>query len=75
MICIFCKGKVSKKVVEEEVKVENNHVMVEVEAEVCESCHERYFPQGTIDYLLKVKRELKAGKKNLKLIGKVFQAA
>ncbi len=72
MICVFCKGNLTKKEVEEEFKVGNDHIMVEVEAEVCDNCHERYFPQGTVDYLLKLKRELKTTKKQLKAVGQVF---
>ena len=75
MICVFCKGKLVKKNVEEEIKVGNDHVMVEVGAEVCNDCGERFFPQGTVDHLLKLKRKLKKDKKQFKAVGKVFRAA
>jgi len=61
--------------VEEEVKAGNDHILAEVEAEVCVNCHERYFPQGTIDYLQKLKKELKNKKEQFKPVGQVFRAA
>lgn len=74
MICIFCKGTVSKKKVEEEVKVGVDHILVQLDAEVCNNCHERYFPEGTVDYLQKLRRELKTKKTQFKAIGQVFEA-
>ncbi|OGQ04600.1 MAG: hypothetical protein A2W61_07350 [Deltaproteobacteria bacterium RIFCSPLOWO2_01_44_7] len=75
MKCVFCKGSLVKKMVEEEVKAGNDHILAEVEAEVCVNCHERYFPQGTIDYLQKLKKELKNKKEQFKPVGQVFRAA
>ena len=74
MICIFCKGKVAKQKVQEDIQVGSDHMVVEVEAEVCENCHERYYPQGTADRLLALKRQFKTDKNRLKPIGQVYQA-
>jgi len=74
MICVFCKGTVSKKSVQEDVKVGNDHVLVQMEAEVCDHCHERYFPEGSVDYLQKLRRNLTDEKANLKVVGQVFEA-
>ena len=74
MKCIFCKGNLSKELVTEEVKVGNDHVLVKLEAEVCENCHEKYFPEGTVDFLQEIKKKLKADKSHLKPIGQVYQS-
>lgn len=74
MICVLCKGKVSKKMVQEDIAVGNDHIMVDLEAEVCGSCHERYYPAGTIDYLQKLKRDLKSHKEQFTPVGQVYQA-
>lgn len=75
MICVLCKGKVSKKMVREDVTVGNDHIVVNLEAEVCENCHERYFSEGTADYLQRPKRDLKNKKDRFKLVGQVYQTA
>lgn len=75
MICVFCRGNLTAKEVLEEVKVGNNHIMVDVRAEECDNCHERYFPEGTVDYLQRLKAELKKNPRQFKTVGQVFQAA
>jgi len=75
MICIFCKGHLSKKKVQEEVQVDNDHIVVEIEAEVCDNCHERYFPEGTVDYLQKLRKELKTKKDRFRPVGQVYHMA
>lgn len=75
MICVLCKGKVLRKTVQEDISAGNDHLVVSLEAEVCENCHERYFPEGTVDYLQKLKRELKSKKGHFTAIGQVYQTA
>lgn len=75
MTCIFCRGNLSKKKVQEEIQVDYDHIMVEVEAEVCDNCHERYFPEGTVNYLQKLRKELKTKKGRFKPVGQVYQPA
>ena len=72
MTCIFCKGNLSRKKVQEEVQVDNDHIVVEVETEVCDNCHERYFPEGTVDYLQRLRRELKTKKGQFKPIRQTY---
>ena len=43
MKCVLCGGEVAKKKIEEEVRLNGDHVMVEVEVEVCQNCHEKYY--------------------------------
>lgn len=73
MTCVFCKGSVSPKEVEEEIKAGMDHIIVTLKAEVCDHCHERYYPEGTVDYLQKLKKELKTQKNHFKPVGQVFQ--
>ena len=75
MICVLCRGKVSKKKVTEDVTVGHDHLVVRLEAEVCENCHERYYPEGTVDLLQKMKRDLKTRKDRFKPVGQVYQSA
>ncbi|MBI4373540.1 MAG: YgiT-type zinc finger protein [Deltaproteobacteria bacterium] len=74
MICVLCKGKVAKKVVQEDITVGNDHIMVNLEAEVCESCHERYYSEGTVDYLKKLRQDLKSHREQFTPVGQVYQA-
>ena len=73
MKCVLCGGNLEKKDVEEEVRVEYDHVMVHVEAEVCANCGERYFGEGVIDYLRTVKHDLEEDKLKTRQIGAVYE--
>lgn len=78
MKCIFCSGPVNEQIVKAEVTSGQDHILVPVKAEVCENCHERYYPSGTIDYLQSVKKEMaKTFKKNrsaYKEVGRIYKA-
>ena len=74
MRCVLCGGDLEQKLVEEEVKVGADHILVEVEAEVCRNCHERYFAEGVIDRLIELKQKLKVKKVNFPLVGSVYKA-
>ena len=74
MICVLCKGSVMKQKVEEEVAVGKDHILVIVEAEVCENCHERYFPEGTVDYLQKLRKDLQFKRELFRAVGQVYQS-
>ena len=75
MKCVLCGGKLEKKGIEEEVRVEYDHVMVKVEAEVCVNCGERYFGEGVIDYLRTVKHDLEKKKLRTRPGGTVYEIA
>ncbi len=75
MICIYCKGNLRSKKVEEEIKVGKDHVLVQITAEICEHCHERYFSDSALGKMLELKQKLKKDKKHFKAVGKVFRAA
>lgn len=75
MKCALCGGELFKKDVKEEVIEGNEHVVVQVKAEVCESCHERYYPSGVVDKLIEIKENLKKKKLKLRPVGKVYELA
>ena len=74
MICVFCKGRVVEREVEEDITVGSDHLVVTVKAEVCENCHEHYYSEGVIDSLQRLKRELRAKKDSFKAVGQVYHA-
>lgn len=75
MNCVLCKGSLVRKKVEEEVKVGTDHILVQIEAEVCENCHERYYAEGTVDYLQNLRKQLKENKTRFKAVGQVYEAS
>ena len=75
MKCVLCGGRLAEKNIEEEVRVEYDHVMVKVKAEVCVNCGERYFNEGVVDYLRTVKHDLEKKKLKMRQIGSVYEIA
>lgn len=73
MRCALCGGEVREQEVAEELVVNDDRFLVMVKAEVCQSCSERYYSEGTIDQLIKLKEAIKEGKIKGKEIGKVYQ--
>lgn len=52
MICEFCGGKTSKKLVRKQHWLQGRLYLIEnVEAEVCNECGERYFHAKTLDVI------------------------
>lgn len=74
MKCALCGGNLVKETVQEEVKVHQDHIMVDVEAEVCQNCHERYFEEGVIDRLIAIKKKVIEREFKLPKIGEVYRA-
>ena len=75
MQCALCGGELCSKKVSEEVIEGNKHLVVQVKAEVCINCHERYYASGVVDYLIEVKKKLKHNDIDLHPIGKVYKLA
>ncbi|MBI3755157.1 MAG: YgiT-type zinc finger protein [Deltaproteobacteria bacterium] len=73
MKCVLCGGGVEKKVVDEEIKVFNDHFLVKMEIEVCKSCGERYYAEGQVDGLIHLKKRLEKEKTGCLEVGKVYQ--
>ncbi|MBM3933845.1 MAG: YgiT-type zinc finger protein [SAR202 cluster bacterium] len=73
MKCIVCHGDdIQVTEVNEEVRLDNNVVWVQIKTPVCRTCGERYYDRRTVHLLEKITRELKAGKLALKEVGKVL---
>ena len=73
MRCALCGGELKKKEVIEEIRQENDHIMVKVKAEVCEQCHERYYASGVVDKLIDLKERFRGHRSALHSIGKVYE--
>jgi len=57
--CALCGGAVKPQKVEKVMRVENNVVIVSVEAEVCQQCGEAYYTPKTVEKLQEMRKELK----------------
>ena len=73
MKCALCGGETVEATVVEEIRVREDHIMVPVKAEVCQDCSERYYPEGTIDYLIDLKERIWARQENMTQTGRVFK--
>lgn len=75
--CIHCGiGKTNNKTVEKIISFNNNTALVEVNAEVCEHCGERFYEPETIRYFERIKKELKnKDSKQLIPVGITFKVA
>lgn len=71
--CVICKGEeIELREVTEEIKIENDVVLVPVKVLVCKTCGERYYDRQTIVFLEKIKEKLRNKKVELKKIGKIL---
>ena len=74
MRCIICNGEtIEKKPVEEEIRVNNNIVLVTIEVMVCMSCGERYYDRRAIQYLEEIEKEIKTNRKQLEIAGQILR--
>lgn len=74
MKCVICGSPdIKKKDVDEEIRLENDVVMVKINALVCESCGERYYSRQTMKELEDIEEKLKRRIIKLDVIGSVFR--
>ncbi len=73
MRCVICRGEIKEKEVLEEVRENNNYLLVKVKAEVCLNCGERYYASGVVDKLIGLKESLRKHRLRLHQIGKVYE--
>ncbi|MCB1193881.1 MAG: YgiT-type zinc finger protein [Leptospiraceae bacterium] len=75
--CIHCGiGKTTIKNVEKILSFNNNTVLVNINAEVCDHCGERYYEPETVRYFERIKKELKSkDSKQLIPIGITYKVA
>ena len=75
MKCVVCKSPdVVRKNVDEEIKFENNIILIPIDALVCANCGERYYDKRTIVKLEEIKYKLKTKILELEDVGKVLRA-
>lgn len=76
MKCLVCHGDVIEITqVNEEFRVGNDVVYLAIEVPVCRTCGERYYDRKTIRRLEGFEADLRAGKVDLREVGKVLTSA
>ena len=66
MKCVICSSQdIEKKYVDEEIRVKNDVVMVNINTLVCGTCGERYYDRQTMKKLEEIKETLAARLLNL----------
>lgn len=56
MRCVICKkGRITQGKVQAEIKIGPDHLLVQVEAEVCKECGEAYYSTESMRYLDQVR--------------------
>ena len=74
MKCIICKSDdIELKKVDEEIKVDNNIVLIPTEVSVCNNCGERYYDRKTIKQLEKLKEKIENKELAVEDVGKVMR--
>ena len=73
MKCMICHGdQIITKKVQEEIRIGNDIILVPVEAQVCQTCGERYFSRRVMKFLEDVEEQLKRKEKPLRDIGRIL---
>ena len=76
MRCVICNGNnIEMRGVEEEVRINNNVVLIPIETLVCLSCGERYYDRRTMKFLEKATAQIKSENAVLEPVGQVLRAA
>ena len=76
MKCIVCNGEdIQKKQVDEEIRIDNDVVLVPIETLVCLSCGERYYDRRTMRHLEETADRIRSGEAELAKIGQVLRAS
>jgi YgiT-type zinc finger domain-containing protein len=74
MQCVICKsGTVKPGKVQAELKVDGDHLLVPVVAEVCMECGEAYYSKETMRYLERVREDFIHKNIAPPSIGRVYQ--
>jgi YgiT-type zinc finger domain-containing protein len=74
MKCVICSSQdIEKKYVDEEIRVKNDVIMVNINTLVCGSCGERYYDRHTIKTLEEIKENLSCKTIKLDVIGSVLR--
>jgi len=74
MKCIICHSEdIQVKDVKEEIHFQNNIIYVNVQANVCHSCGERYYNRNTVRYLEDTEEKIKSSHFEFQEVGKVLE--
>ena len=74
MKCVICSGDdIKEKEIEEEIRVENDIVLVPAKAMVCTKCGERYYDRKTLMDLEIVKYKVEKKQLEIETIGNVLK--
>ena len=74
MKCVICSSQdIEKKHVDEEIRVQNDVVLVNINTLVCGSCGERYYDRHTMQTLEEIKEKLSRKTIKLDVIGSVLR--
>ena len=73
MRCVICNSSdVEKKKVEEEIRSNNDILLIPMEVLVCLSCGERYYDRKSMKRIEEVRAKLKGHDLRVKEVGKVW---
>lgn len=76
MQCIICHSEdIVSKVVQAEIKIDDDIMRVPVQVLLCLSCCERYYSRKVVRYLEEIERKLQTGEIPLKQAGRVMEYA
>ena len=76
MKCVVCSSQdIEEKIVDEEIKLENDIIMVNIQTPVCGSCGERYYDRKTLKMLEDVEEKLRRKAVRLDVVGSVLRLA
>jgi YgiT-type zinc finger domain-containing protein len=74
MHCVICKrGTVKSGTVQAELRIGTDHLMVPVEAEVCEECGEAYYSTEAMQHLEQVRENFLSKIITPPSVGQVYQ--
>jgi YgiT-type zinc finger domain-containing protein len=74
MKCIICKSDdIELKKVDEEMKIQNDIILVQTEVSVCNNCGERYYDRRTMQQLESIKEKIENKEIAVENIGKVLR--
>ncbi|MBT6048356.1 MAG: YgiT-type zinc finger protein [Candidatus Scalindua sp.] len=75
MKCVICKGSdIQMKTIEEEIKSDNDIVLIPLEVLVCQSCGERYYDRKAMRKMEVVRSRLRKHDLKVEEVGRVLRA-
>jgi YgiT-type zinc finger domain-containing protein len=76
MKCVICKGsEIESRKVDEQIKVGEDIVLVQMDILVCANCGERYYDRPTMKKIEGIRLRLRKRELTAKQIGKVFRGS